>query len=222
MLSFPLALAASQLLLLNSSTKPALAAGKSTATRTAADFLPASSTPGFVTYSPDERATPSIRAGVINPAYYSFDLPSNWNEGTILNIQSGNFCMPNCPEPWTETIWKSPADGQCTLIVSQLSRLISKSNATLKDLGTPESVVERIGNFITGNYLDTEDVTNIQVKDGYYVYEVFAPYAKDGAHSIAAFTVKKDLAYLFVVAANEKQWAKSEEKLRHMVDSFKP
>jgi len=83
-------------------------------------------------------------------------------------------------------------------------------------------VVERIGNFITGNYLDTEDVTNIQVKDGYYVYEVFAPYAKDGAHSIAAFTVKKDLAYLFVVAANEKQWAKSEEKLRHMVDSFKP
>ena len=132
--------------------------------------------------------------------------------------------MPNCPEPWTESIWKSPTEGQCTLIVSQLSRLISKSNATLKDLGTPESLVERIGSYITNTYLDSEDVLNIQKKDdgGYYVYEVLAPYAKDHLdHNLAAFTVKKDLFYLFVVSANEKQWSKSEETLRHMVDSFK-
>jgi hypothetical protein len=82
--------------------------------------------------------------------------------------------------------------------------------------------VERIGSYITNTYLDSEDVLNIQEKDGYYVYEVFAPYAKDHMdHNLAAFTVKKDLFYLFVVSANEKQWSKSEDTLRHMVSSFK-
>lgn len=77
-----------------------------------------------------------------------------------------------------------------------------------------------------GTSLDLEDVTSIETKqfaDGknYYVYEVLAPYAKDGAHNLVAFTVKGDLAYLFVLSANEKQWAKSEARLRTMLETFR-
>jgi hypothetical protein len=100
-------------------------------------------------------------------------------------------------------------------------------------------------------------VTSIETKqfaDGktYYVYEVLAPYSKDGAHNLVAFTVKVggrvpggclgharactwlaadprphatrpqgDLAYLFVLSANEKQWAKSEARLRTMLETFR-
>lgn len=39
------------------------------------------------------------------------------------------------------------------LFVSPLFRLVSKANATLKDVGTPEGVVAAIGNFITGERL---------------------------------------------------------------------
>lgn len=75
---------------------PSPALAKSGTTRKAGDFLPNASTPGYVVYTPDNRATPSIRAGVISPesGFYSFDLPATWSEGTILNILSGNFCMP--------------------------------------------------------------------------------------------------------------------------------
>lgn len=48
---------------------------------------------------------------------------------------------------------------------------------------------------LVGTYLDTDDVSSMSSKqfaDGneYYVYEVNAPYAKDGAHCLAALTIK--------------------------------
>lgn len=222
LLSFSMALAAGLV-----HPQDARAAGKA-ATRMASDFCPPATTPGFVTYTPDSRSTPAIRAGVItgDGGFYKFDLPADWQEGTILNILSGNFCMPKCEEPWYETLWTSTSEGKAQLIVSPLYRLVSKSNATLKDLGPPESVVERIGQFITGNLLEIEDVIDTQVKERngqqFYQYEVNAPYAKDGSHILASFTIKKGLAYLFVVAANEKQWPKSEQKLRYTLESFTP
>jgi hypothetical protein len=172
------------------------AQAKGPATRTAGAFCPPSDSEGYVRYTPDARATPSIRAGVIQPEFYSFDLPPTWSEGTILNILSGNFCMPRCDEPWYETVWESTEDGRAKLVVSPLYRLISKGGATLKDLGPPEQVVERIGPFITGNYLDSvEDVVamdTVTLGDGrtYYTYELAAPYAKDGARLLAAFGIK--------------------------------
>ena len=208
-------------------TTPTAALAK-TASRTAGDFLPASGTDGYVLYTPAERATPALRAGVIVPApkLYSFQLPTKWAEGTILNILSGNFCMPRCDEPWYEALWESPEEGSAMLVVSPLYRLVSKANATMKDLGPPAQVIEQIGPFITGNYLDSvEDVvsmTSEEFPDGrtYYTYEIAAPYAKVGTHQLAAFTTKGDLAYLWVVAGNDKQWAKAESKLRYMLKTF--
>lgn len=222
-----LAFAATAAGLLTNAQLPSAAEAK-TATRQAGDFLPPAATDGYVVYTPDARATPALRAAVItpDPKLYSFEVPATWTEGTILNILSGNFCMPRCDEPWYEAVWESPDEGSATLIVSPLYRLVSKSKATLKDLGPPEQVVEQIGPFITGNYLDsTEDVTSITTEefaDGrtYFVYEIAAPYAKVGTHQLAAFTTKGELAYLWVLAGNDKQWAKAESKLRHIFKSF--
>ena len=221
-----LAFAATAAGLVTNAQLPSAALAK-TATRTAGDFCPPAATDGFVVYTPDARATPSLRAAVItpNPNLYSFELPTTWSEGTILNISSGNFCMPRCDEPWTETLWENPEDGSASLVVSPLYRLVSKAKATLKDLGPPQQIIEQIGDFITGNYLDIDDVTSTTVEDfadgrTYYVYEIAAPYAKVGTHQLAAFTVKGEQAYLWIIAANDKQWAKSESKLRHVFKSF--
>lgn len=88
-------------------------------------------------------------------------------------------------------------------------------------------LIERIGPFVTGNYLDSvEDVvasSSETFADGrtYYTYELNAPYGKNGSHQLAAVTIKGDLCYIFVTAASDKQWAKSEGTLRHMQKSFK-
>lgn len=220
-----LALAAAAAGVFATPTTPALA---KTASRTAGDFLPPAGTDGYVLYTPDARATPALRAGVItpNPKLYSFQLPAKWSEGTILNILSGNFCMPRCDEPWYEALWENSEEGSAMLVVSPLYRLVSKANATMKDLGPPQQVIEQIGPFITGNYLDSvEDVVSMNTEefsDGrtYYTYEIAAPYAKVGTHQLAAFTTKGDLAYLWVVAGNDKQWGKAESKLRYMLKTF--
>lgn len=208
------------------------AQAKGQSSRVAGDFCkPSSEKDGFVVYTPDSRSTPAIRAGVIqpNPDLYSFEIPATWSEGTILNILSGNFCMPKCDEPWIETIWESKTDGFCQLVVSPIYRLVNKSNATVKDLGKPEGVIESVGAFVTGNYLDSvdDDVTKItteKFKDGreYFVYEIYAPYAKTGTHFGAAVTVKDDLVYLFVVGGNDKQWSSNSSALMNdTLRSFK-
>ena len=50
--------------------------------------------------------------------------------------------------------------------------------------------------------------------------QVYAPYSKSGGHNLAAFTTKGGLAYLFVLSANDKQWAGSQKTLRTMLDTF--
>lgn len=206
----------------------ASAAGK-TPSNAVETYLPKDeSNPGFVRYEPDAKKTPAIRAGVIKgePSFYSVSLPNTWAEGQLSNVLTGNFCMPRCDEPWVEFLFLDDKEGRCQLVVAPLFRLVSKANAQLSDVGPPETVVELVGNFITGNYLDSEDVlsaTTGKLSDGReaYFYEINAFYAQNGNHCLAAFTVKDNAAYLFVASANDKQWASSEGKLRTMVDSFK-
>ncbi|KAL6782125.1 hypothetical protein ACKKBF_B10760 [Auxenochlorella protothecoides x Auxenochlorella symbiontica] len=192
-------------------------------------YLPPASTPGFVQYTPDEKKTPAIRAGVIkpDPSFYTFVLPENWSEGLILNILSGNFCMPRCDEPWYEALFQNQAEGKAQLIVAPLFRLISKAGAQLSDIGPPERAIEKVGNYVTGSSLEAEDdvisATSKTLSDGrtYYIYELNALQAKDGPHILASLTIKGDQAYLFVVSASEKQWARSQSKLQTIRDSFR-
>lgn len=189
---------------------------------------PAEGLPGFCLFRPDAKKTPAIRAGVIkaDPDFYQFALPESWAEAQLLNILTGNFCMPRCEEPWYEAKFENPKEGSAQLIVTELQKLGAKPTSKLQDLGTPEQVVTRIGNFITGTYLDEEDVVSAssrQLGDGrdYYLYEVYTPYSKTGGHNLAAFTTKGGLAYLFVLTAADKQWGANEGKLRTMLESFR-
>ena len=83
------------------------------------------------------------------------------------------------------------------------------------------------GAFITGTQPpEPEDVVSTQVvsrEDGltYYQYEIFAPYGTNGPHTLSTCTTKGDLALLFIVAANDKQWARTEGTLRQVVQSFR-
>eukprot|EP00877_Chromochloris_zofingiensis_P014811 jgi/Chrzof1/9584/Cz04g08120.t1_PPD6[v5.2] len=191
------------------------------------NYLPAAGVDDFVLFVPDRKKTPAIRAGTVDPNNpYRFALPPSWKEAKVANIQSGNYCQPRCAEPWTEVIFESEREGRLQVIVSPLVRLTNKAGAKLEDIGTPAGVLTSLGAFITGTYLDDEDVVSASSKnqdDGrtYYVYEVNAPYGSIGPHSLSACTTKGDLALLFVVSANDKQWARSETKLRKVVDSFR-
>lgn len=67
--------------------------------------------------------------------------------------------VANADEPWTEALFEDAAEGKLTLIVSPLRRLISKNNATIRDVGPPETVLGSVGAFITGTSPpDDEDV----------------------------------------------------------------
>ncbi|PRW44405.1 psbP domain-containing chloroplastic [Chlorella sorokiniana] len=172
---------------------------------------------------PDAKKTPGIRAGVV-PNSYSFAMPEDWSERPLSGPLTGNFCMPRCDEPWTEFKFEGK-EGSAQLVVTDLQKLGSKGGAKLSALGTPEQVVLRVGNFITGTYLEEDDVVSAEAAQlngrDFYVYEVATLYSKTPGHSLAAFTTKGDLAYLFVVSTSEKQWGASQGALRKVLDSFK-
>ncbi|GFR51004.1 hypothetical protein Agub_g13330 [Astrephomene gubernaculifera] len=189
-------------------------------------YLPAYGVDDLVLFVPSAAKTPALRAGTVdNKSPYQFALPPNFVEQKVANIQSGNYCQPRCDEPWTEVVFEGAQGGRVELIVSPLQKLTPRKNVKVEDLGTPEQLLERIGNYITGSYLDEDALVacSSTARNGltYYYYELNAPYSKIGARSYTACTVKGDLAYLFIASATEKQWGRQEERLRKVVESFR-
>ncbi|PNW82467.1 hypothetical protein CHLRE_06g280150v5 [Chlamydomonas reinhardtii] len=190
-------------------------------------YLPPAGISDFVLFVPTQAKTPALRAGTVDSANpYKFALPPQMVEQKVANIASGNYCQPRCDEPWTEVIFEGTTGGRVELIVAPLQKLTPRKNIKVEDLGTPEQLLQRVGNYITGTYLDEDALvsgTSKTLDDGltYYYYELNAPYAKVGGHSFTACTVKGDLAYLFITSANEKQWGKLEGSLKQTVESFR-
>jgi hypothetical protein len=176
---------------------------------------------------PDRSKTPALRAGTVDREKpYSFMLPPSWSERKVANIQSGNYCQPRCAEPWTEVIFADDSEGKASVIVSPLVRLTNVKGAKLEDIGDPQGVITSLGPFITGTYLDADDVLNVkslQKDDGltYYYYDIYATYGLNGPHLLSSCTVKGDLALLFTIAATDKQWPRAKAKLSKMRESFK-
>jgi hypothetical protein len=58
----------------------------------------------------------------------------------------------------------------------------------------------------------------------FFYYEIYAPYALPpyGARSYTAVTARGDLVFVVFATATEKQWAKSQTKLKAIVDSYRP
>lgn len=44
------------------------------------------------------------------------------------------------------------------VLVSPLQRLTNQAQAPIEDVGTPEGILGSLGSYITGTYLDEEDV----------------------------------------------------------------
>jgi hypothetical protein len=211
-----------------SSTAPApsAAAGKLEGTQVGS-YLPSAGIDDFVLFVPDGKKTPAIRAGTVSPdAPYRFALPPTWREAKVANIASGNYCQPRCAEPWTEVIFENEAEGRAAVIVAPLVRLTPRKGVAIEDVGDPAGLLTSLGPFITGTYLDEEDVVSAKAgkrDDGlvYYSYEINAPYGTVGPHTVSAATVKGDLALMIVVSGNEKQWARNEAALRKVAESFR-
>ncbi|GMH43661.1 hypothetical protein BSKO_11583 [Bryopsis sp. KO-2023] len=191
------------------------------------DYMPSAGVDDFVLFVPDKQKTPAIRAGTVDPNNpYRFALPPTWREGKVANILSGNYCQPRCDEPWTEVIFENAEEGRAALLASPLFKLTPRKVNNISDIGTPEGIIFSIGPYITGTFLDEEDVTSATETtqdDGevYYYYEVNSPFAKFGQHIVTSATVKGEVALLFVVSASEKQWAKSQSKIKKMVKTFR-
>ena len=110
--------------------------------------------------------------------------------------------------------------------MTPLVRLTFKKGARIEEIGDPAGLITSLGPYITGTYLDEEDVVSAAAAprdDGlvYYSYEIYAPYGTNGPHTLSVATVKGDLAVLLVASATEKQWGKSAETLRTMVETFR-
>lgn len=190
-------------------------------------YLPSAGVKDFVTFKPDRQKTPAIRAGTVDPSNpYSFALPPTWSERKVANIASGNYCQPRCAEPWTEVIFADDSEGKASVLAAPLVRFTNQKNATIEDIGNPEGFLASVGPFITGTYLDLDDVVSMSAEkreDGlmYYSYDIYATYGLTGPHTLTTCTVKGDLALLFCVSANDKQWGRSKAKLQSMMDTFR-
>jgi len=104
--------------------------------------------------------------------------------------------------------------------------MTNKKSARIEEVGDPEGFLNAVGPFITGTYLDSDDVlsmTSATREDGltYYYYDCYATYGLKGPHTLTACAVKGELALLFCLAATDKQWAASEKTLRQVVTTFR-
>lgn len=143
----------------------------------------------------------------------------------MANVLTGNFCMPRCDEPWTECIFADPAEGSVKVVVSPLRRLTNRASAAISDVGPPAAIISSLGSFVTGNQPpEEEEVVRASREEGasgpVYTYEINAPYGLTGPHHLVSVTTRADLAYIFVVSATEKQWAKARGTLEKVAKSF--
>eukprot|EP00898_Chlorokybus_atmophyticus_P002759 jgi/Chlat1/3484/Chrsp23S03685 len=187
------------------------------------EYLTKSGVGDLVVYEPDVRSTPAMRAGIVKP--YRIYIPPSWKPARVANIQSGNYCQPKCAEPWVEAKYEDDKQGQLQVIVAPLVRLTNRPEAQIEEIAPPALMIERLGQFVTGNSFDIDDLVASHVKDvqnhKYYMYELYTPYALTGAHNLASITSTGNVVVMLTVSASEKQWAKYKSMLNDVVESFK-
>jgi len=193
----------------------------------ASAYLPADGESGLYKFVPAKDKTPALRAGVIKPDMrYAFSIPPNFKEARISNTLNGNFCMPNCAEPWYEVVYEDPAAGNIKLLAVPLLKLTNAKDVTVEKLGTPDQLLARIGPYVTGTYFDEDSLQSAGSRKGddgltYYMYEIYQLDAQNGPHNVCAVTAKGEVLFVFMATANDKQWRSSEGIMRKAVDSFR-
>jgi hypothetical protein len=82
---------------------------------------------------------------------------------------------------------------------------------------SPALILCSIGASVAVDFLMTYLGGGVQ----YYRYQLETPFALTGSHNLATATAKGNVVLLFVVSANDKQWASSQEllkKVEHLVN----
>ena len=117
--------------------------------------------------------------------------------------------------------------GHVQVIAIPLINLTPKKGKDIKELGPPRAFLSSVGPYIGDDRdsFDEENVVSAEVEEGrpggtFYVYELANPYAKYAAHSVAALSIRGDVAFLVEASATEAQWRSSEPVLRSVVNSF--
>jgi hypothetical protein len=190
-------------------------------------YLPAApdAYPGFHVFSAASPRTPALRAGALDP--YQVFLPEQWKEAPVSNAKSGNYCQPRCDEATTEVQFVDPGSGSFSIIIIPTTKLlIAKENPSIEDVGEINGILDAISPAITASVaVEPEEVVKAETVrvDGkaYYSYELLTPFADAGVHNVAVVTTNKNYVILATVGASEKQWAKSENDLKKIVQSFR-
>ena len=105
--------------------------------------------------------------------------------------------------------------------------LISKQDPSIEDVGTISGILDAISPAITGSVaVEAEEVASMEaVKlDGktYYKYDLVNDlWAESGLHNLAIVSTSKNYVMIATIGASEKQWSKSENDLKTVIDSFR-
>lgn len=189
-------------------------------------YLPESAdVPGFHVFVAGSTRTPALRAGALDP--YQILLPAQWKEAPVSNARSGNYCQPRCDEATTEVQFVDPSSGSAQIIIIPTTKLlISKQDPSIEDVGTISGILDAISPAITGSVaVEAEEVASMEaVKlDGktYYKYDLVTPFAESGLHNLAIVSTSKNYVMIATIGASEKQWSKSENDLKTVIDSFR-
>eukprot|EP00238_Polyblepharides_amylifera_P005463 CAMPEP_0196580750 /NCGR_PEP_ID=MMETSP1081-20130531/30388_1 /TAXON_ID=36882 /ORGANISM="Pyramimonas amylifera, Strain CCMP720" /LENGTH=235 /DNA_ID=CAMNT_0041900715 /DNA_START=209 /DNA_END=916 /DNA_ORIENTATION=+ len=178
---------------------------------------------GFYEYVVKPDRTPALRAEQLDP--YRFVLPKTWKEQPVVNAISGNYCQPRCDEPTTEVKFGSPREGNMQVIIAPLTKLTRLKNQTVDQIGTLDGVINSIGPYITGDFIEPEDITDMREFEDqgrkYYLYELTTPYAITGQHNLACVTTTKNELLMLLVSSSDKQWNSCEANLRRVVESLR-
>lgn len=94
---------------------------------------------------------------------YEFILPPTWKQVRVANILSGNYCQPKCAEPWVEVKFENSKQGTVQVVASPMVRLSNKPNATIEEIGNPDKIISALGQFVTGNSYDPDEVLETSV-----------------------------------------------------------
>jgi hypothetical protein len=80
----------------------------------------------------------------------------------VANAVSGNYCQPRCDEPTTEVKFANPKQGSLQVIIAPLTKLTRKVGATIDQIGDLPGVINSIGPYITGDFIEPEDVVGMK------------------------------------------------------------
>jgi hypothetical protein len=112
------------------------------------------------------------------------------------------------------------------IIIPTTKLLIAKNDPTIEDVGSIDGIIDVISPAITGSVaVEPEEVKKAETislgDKSYYRYELLTPFAESGLHNVAVVSTNKNYVMIATIGASEKQYAKSEEDLNKILNSFR-